>query len=127
MYLNAGANPLAKTYLGDCAVRLGVAGGMISVFKRPEWPGATNETTGETGLFGLARCNMIDLLVEAYQCGANPDVINLHNQTVLDFLDSRLLIEPEAAIAEMRATRISANTVNVAPLAKSASQRTRRL
>lgn len=127
MYLDDGANPLAKTYLGDCAARLGVAGGMISVFKRPEWLDATNETTGETGLFGLARCNMIDLLVEAYRCGANPDVRNLHGQTVLDYLHSRLLGEADVAIAEARATRISANTVNVEPLVKGASQHTRRL
>lgn len=110
MYLDAGADPLAQTYLGDCAARLGVSVGMIAIFNRPEWLNATCATIGETGLFNLARIQMIDLLVDAVRSGADPDVRNLHGQTMLDALGPGPFSELEAAIADQRAMRISSLT-----------------
>ena len=101
LYLNAGANPMARTYEGDCSARLGVANWMPEIFEAwPKFLDAQNKVSGETGLFNLARDHKVDSLIAAYRLGANPEVRNDRGQTVLDFIEPPFLNEVLIAISE---------------------------
>ena len=127
MYLSAGADPLVRTPLGDCAARLGVAKGMLDVVNRPEWLDATILSNGETGLFGLACEGAIDLLKTAYLLGANPDLRNVEGETVLDVLDPCFHGKVAAAIADAHALRIGASTIELGGSARHSTPSLRRL
>ena len=127
IYLEAGANPLAPTFIGDCAARVGIAEGMIDIFGRPEWLDATCATTGETGLFDLARSSDPVLVNRAYLMGADPDIRNKRGETVLDLIapgSDRTSIE--ITIAEMRAKRLRADTIGAGHSSACESSRVRR-
>jgi ankyrin repeat protein len=100
MYLDAGANPMARTSSGDSVALLGVANGMLDLFGRQEFLDTRSEETGETGLFDLAREIDIDVLRVAYRMGADPEIKNIRGQTVLDLLDPPYQAEVLAVIAE---------------------------
>jgi hypothetical protein len=127
IYLEAGANPLAPTFNGDCAARVGIAEGMIDIFSRPEWLDAACATTGETGLFDLARSSDPTLVNRAYLMGADPDIRNKRGETVLDLIapgSDRTSIE--ITIAEMRAKRLRVDTIGAGCSSASESSRVRR-
>lgn len=127
MYLEAGANPLAPTFNGDCAARVGIAEGTIDIFSRPEWLDAACATTGETGLFDLARSSDPVLVNRAYLMGADPDIRNKRGETVLDLIapgSDRTTIE--ITIAEMRAKRLRADTIGAGHSSACESSRVRR-
>lgn len=101
LYVDAGANPLTRTYDGDCSARLAVANWMPSMFATStEFLGVRHEGSGETGLFDLARDHDIDALAAAYRLGADPEVRNDRGQTVLDFIERPFLDEVLICISE---------------------------
>lgn len=106
MYLDAGANSMARTCSGDSAARLGVANGMLDLFGRQEFLDIRSEEAGETGLFDLAREIDIDGLKVAYRMGADPEIKNIRGQTVLDLLDPTHQDEMLAVIAEAQAKKL---------------------
>lgn len=127
MYLDAGADPLAETYLGDCAARLACSKGMFDVFNQPEWLDATIRSTGESGLFFLARGEDAESLKTAYRLGANPGLRNIDGDTVFDVLDQCFHGEVAAAIADADAMRIGMSTSMPISVDRCVRQRARRL
>lgn len=103
MYFEAGANPLARTFDGDCTARLGVSNGMLDLFGSIEHLDARAEDSGETGLFDRARQVDIDTLLHAYRLGADPEIRNHLGQSVLDLVLPSFWDEVCAAIAHAQA------------------------
>ncbi len=125
-YLNAGADPLCPTYLGDCAARIGIANGMIAQFDRPEWMNRRNARSGETGLFALARDRRcISDLKHAYAMGADPYLKNNDGKTALDLLQRGLDREVLEVIARAEANSLERETGLTRPENRAAEVRRR--
>lgn len=105
MYLDAGANLMARTYHGDSAARNGIANGMLDLFGR-DFLDTRSEETGETWLFDLARDTDLDGLKNAYRLGADPEIKNIRGQTALDLLDPPHQDEMLVLIAEAQAKKL---------------------
>lgn len=110
LYLNAGADPLCQTYNGDCAARIGIANGMIAQLDRPGWMDGRIQSSGETGLFTLAREGNISDLKHAYSMGADPNVENLNGKTVFHLLDGAFEREIREVIAKAEAVSLQETT-----------------
>jgi hypothetical protein len=125
MYLDAGADPLCQTYNGDCAARIGIANGMISLLDRPDWMSGRIQCSGETGLFALARDGKISDLKHAYAMGADPNVENTSGKTVLQLLDVAFEREIREIIAKVKANILRQATQVATSITASACPRKR--